>query len=628
MRNNLLFLLFLLCLGGMSCTDSSFLDETQTTDLDRDVIFADSSYTAGFLTQIYANIGFDTEPDRFTTYYHGWPTYYGGLQTASDEAEFKRSSTITTDVMFATGTVNPVMVSDDAWKKCYENIRRVNVFLKYVDGSPINEGTRNIYKAEARFLRAWYYAILLRHYGGIPLIGDNVYNADDEMKASRDSYEDCVDYIVNECEEIVRLNVLSRRRSGRDFGRISEAACRALKARVLLYAASPLHNGIEDKYAPTEEYKKILGYPTYDKERWKKAYDAICEVIAMNEYSLFEWHIQEDPESERGRPEPGFGFYAIFQGPDFAKLVNGNDGNVPGEVFKAGAYTGTILERCAIKSQHRERLFGPPTTGGNGSSGYVYKELADAFPMKDGKVIGESQYDYNSITPNVNRDPRFALSVLYDGALCNNNGTRVPISIFRGTGSTIDAVHAGTPTGFYIYKMLNRNTSGNYFIDVAQGRPLIRYAEILLNYAEAANEYYGPDHTDQYTSIYNTLKAIRKRAGIEAGDDGMYGLEPGMSYLKMQEAIRFERRIELAFEGHRFFDVRRWEIAEETDNKIMHGLEVTRNSDGSKSANEFEVRKHTFRPAMYFWPIPYTETSKSSDLLQNPGYENKAVIPE
>ena len=122
-------------------------------------------------------------------------------------------------------------------------------------------------------------------------------------------------------------------------------------------------------------------------------------------------------------------------------------------------------------------------------------------------------------------------------------------------------------------------------------------------------------------SVYSALKLIRKRAGIEEGPDGMYGLKPHMSKEQMREAIQLERRLELAFEGFRFFDVRRWMIAEQTDNAMMHGMEITRESDGSKSWRQFDVRKHVFRKGMYFWPIPYQETVKSPDLLQNPFYD-------
>ena len=619
MWNKLSVFFILIALAGLvSCSDNGFLDETETSDLNRKVVFSDSTYTAGFLNEIYREIGFDTDPDRFSVTVYGWTNFFGGLQTASDEARFRRTSTITTDVMFATGTVNPVLVSKDAWEKCYSNIRRVNIFLKHVVDSPVAERIKSQYIAEARFLRAWYYGILLRHYGGVPLIGDVIYEIDDEMKMTRDTYEDCVNYIVSECDAIISSNVLPVRRTGRDYGRISEAACMALKSRVLLYAASKLHNGISDDNAPSMDYKLLLGYPQNDPERWKLAYEAARDIIALNEYKLFKWDQTGSANDDNSSPELGWGFYAVTSmASDFANFTQNKDG----ETFRGGAFCEIILDKTAAKGNGRERRFGPPTSGGSAESGYVYKELADAFPMIDGKPIGESQYPYDVFKPSQYRDPRFNNSVLFDGGyFCTGTSTYTPIRISTGPGATLDAVHAGTPTGFYVKKTVSRATCGNTFIGVPQSRPLIRYSETLLNYAEAANEYYGPLHSDQYCSVYDALKVIRARAGIQPGVDGMYGLKAGMTKDEMREAIRLERRIELAFEGHRFFDVRRWKIAETTDNKVMHGLEITVNTDGTKTSSEFEVGKHTFRTAMYFWPIPYNEVIKSSSLLQNPYY--------
>jgi hypothetical protein len=142
-------------------------------------------------------------------------------------------------------------------------------------------------------------------------------------------------------------------------------------------------------------------------------------------------------------------------------------------------------------------------------------------------------------------------------------------------------------------------------------------------FAEAANEYYGPDYEEtiggQQLGCYPILKLIRKRAGIEEGD-GWYGLDPNMDQKEMRKAIQEERRIEFAFEGQRFFDVRRWMIAPTTESKTMHGIEISRATDGTKTWREFDVRTHVWRPAMYFFPIPYNETVKSEGLIQNPYY--------
>ena len=161
-------LTLLLFLGTVASCNDSFLDQTQTSDLNRETVFADSTYTANFLTGIYTDIGFDINYNRWTYLLANG----GGLQSACDEAEFYPSSTIWTNMMFATGTVNPVTVSDDAWSKCYTNIRRCNVFLANIDRSPMVQSQKAQYISEVLFLRAWYYFILMKHYGGVPIIGN------------------------------------------------------------------------------------------------------------------------------------------------------------------------------------------------------------------------------------------------------------------------------------------------------------------------------------------------------------------------------------------------------------------------------------------------------------------------
>lgn len=614
MRFRKFFLLpvFLFLLGLASC-DDSFLDKTVTTDLDEDVVFSDSTYATGFLTQIYVDIGFDTDFDRFGN---------GGLQVACDEAEFKQESSISTGMAFATGTVNPVTVTNDAWEKCYKNIRRCNKFLKMIDRTPMLESTKIQYKAEARFLRSWYYFILLRHYGGIPLIGDTCYNATDQMKSTRDTYADCVDYITSEVEDIISQNVLRPRTTGRSNGRISEAVCRSLLSRLYLYCASPLYNG--SGYG-TEETQALLGYPTYDKERWYKAYKATKDVMTCGDYALYEVHRNNDTQQD----EPGWGYYAIIQPADFVNVTSYGDFTYP-----YGAYQEHILEKKADAGYGVLQLLCPKTCGGSGKGGYIYYDLCKCYPMKDGKAIDDAtgKYKYDPLDPSKNRDPRFFNDVTYNGYVQRNgNNDKYTVQTWTGdpTATTEDEVHKGTPTGFYIHKFINRNCAGNYWAAPPMSRTLIRFAETLLNYAEAANEYYGPDFKETIGEVemspYEALRLIRRRAGIEAGADGNYGLKANMTQEEMREAIRLERRVELSFEGFRFFDVRRWMIAEDVENQPMHGLEIliTKNGEGKRTLkeNEFVVRNHVFRKAMYFFPIPYDETVKTPELIQNPYYE-------
>ena len=611
---NILYLLFFIVIvfsGMFSCSDAGFLEQTVTSDLDLEKVFSDSSYTEGFLTGIYENIGFDIKLNRFQPEGIGKPQA-GGLQTSCDEFEFRVINDITTDVLFVTGTVNPVVIKDDAFKIPYENIRKVNIFLANVDRSPLSEALKKTYKAEARFLRAWYYFVMLKHYGGIPLIGDVIYTDKDVIKTARDNYEDCVNYIVSECQAAANdLNMIKP--AGRYNGRIGKGACYALISRVKLYAASPLFNG--SKFGSDTDFPyELLGYKEYNKERWKEAMDAAKAVIDLGVYNLYVNNV----------PKPGEGWYMTF----FAASIETfkERGMLPSDSRSDALYAGAILDNKKSQGNGRENLFHPPTRN-SGGGGYPYQEFVNLFPMKSGKAITEAGSGYNPADPFINRDPRFKNSIRCDldsvGAFINQSERQVEISLYivRETGqpATIDGFRAGTPTGFYNYKMVHRNVDGgNSFTYHSQNMPLIRYAETLLNYAEAANEYYNSPTPEVYQALFN----IRDAGGIEAGTDGMFGLKPNMSQSEMREAIRLERRIELALEGHRFFDVRRWMIADETENKMMHGVKVIRNADRTDPEYVFDlpVRQHVFRKQYYFWPIPDKEVKKAKDMYQNPYY--------
>ncbi len=601
-----LSLLMLAMFLGVSCKDSSFLDETVTSDIDFEAVFSDSTYTVGFLTEIYIDIGFDISPKRFAETLET----YGGLQGGCDEMEFKSKPKVTTDVQFATGTINPVAVADDAWKKCYTNIRRVNIFLEGIQYAPLQEGRKMTYIAEARFLRAWYYSILLKHYGGVPIINEDVYTVEDQINMKRNTYEECVNYIISECNKAIPA--LPNRPTGRDYGRAGAGACRGLIARVLLYGASPLYNGSsfgKDSSCP----KELVGYPTEDHERWRLAAEAAAAVIASGNYKLY-------TTSKNEYFGDGAGFALLFLAEDTEQ------------------HSGHVLDWRRSEGRERENLFQPPSRGSNVDGGFPYQELVDAFLMKDGSrpILGynadgspiinpESGYDDSN--PYENREKRFYHSIYYDQSIIMNKEIMEPINTYLnpdGTSSGQDAVHQGTPTGYYNGKMLDRQRAGNFIHTGQQSIPLIRYAEILLNYAEAQNEYAGPKSGiigGQVFTPYDAIIAIRKRAAIEEGD-GLYGLKDNMTQEEMREVIRHERRIELAVEGHRFWDVRRWMIADETENRMMTGMEVQLQADGTKTYKRFDVREHVFRAdkSMYLWPIPYKEEVKSSDLIQNPYY--------
>jgi hypothetical protein len=236
--------------------------------------------------------------------------------------------------------------------------------------------------------------------------------------------------------------------------------------------------------------------------------------------------------------------------------------------------------------------------------------------MSNGLAITDPGSGYDANNPYRNRDPRLDYTIIHDSTLRVTFGTNQPspVQLYLNTAvnppvaSSGDAVYKGTPTGLYIFKMVDPNVINNSVGTTSRVLPLIRYAEIALNFAEATNEAAGPT-----AEVYQSIEAIRQRAGLRP-----WQLPAGLSQAQMRTVIQKERRLELAFEGFRFWDVRRWMIAEQTENGTMHGMEVNRGP--GVVYKPFNVRKHNFTKAMYLWPLPLSEVAKSPELLQNPLY--------
>ena len=574
----LLFILVLIA-AVPACTKTGFLDQTVTTSLNEGTTFTDSSNAMQFLNNIYLNIGFATDPRRFSG-----SSFYAGLEAASDEAEGPNASSSNGFIQFATGSVNPTVVPSDAWSTCYSMIRAVNQFIKHMPVIPFNQALKAQVTAEARFLRAWYYAMLMQHYGGVPLIGDTIYTSGDHIDVQRNAYSSCVNYVLSECDAAAA--VLPTTWSGAQYGRITRAACLALKSRVLLYAASPLFNN-GGLAAGSAGLDSVVAYPDSDPNRWQLAADAARAVIALGAYSLY-------VDSTTMAGAPGYGFQELF-----TKRYNNE----------------YILARMMGDNKYLESIWDVPSRGGSGGS-FPYQEIVDAFPMSNGLAITDPASGYDPNNPYQNRDPRLDYTIIHDSTLRVTFGTNQPSPVLLYMNTSVnppvaasgDAVHKGTLTGLYIFKMMDPTVINNSLSNTTRVLPLIRYAEVLLNFAEATNEATGPT-----SEVYQAVEAIRQRAGLRP-----YTLPTGLDQTQMRAVIQNERRLELAFEGFRFFDVRRWMIAETTDNQTMHGMEVDRGS--SVVYTPFAVRKHNFTKAMYLWPLPLSEIAKSPSLLQNPLY--------
>ena len=553
-----------------SCT-KQFLDQTTTTDLNEQSVFSDSARTIDFLTQIYTNIDFSFNPARFDG--------RAGLDACSDEAEGPSASVVTAYNEFATGSVNSYSISSDAWSISYQNIRAVNQYISHLPSVPFNDALKQRTRAEAIFLRAWYYSILLKHYGGVPIVGDAIYDITDKINTTRDTYENCVNYILAQCD--AAASDLPDSYTGAEFGRVTRGACLALKSRVLLYAASPLFNG--GSIAQSDPLKSISGYPNFDLNRWKNAADAAKAVIDMNLYQL-----QEDNVTK-----PGYGFYEVFQKRSNVEFI-----------FQKMKDPGNSFHDL-------ELLWRPTSRGGSTITGsFPYQNMVDAFQMKNGKDITDPTSGYNPANPYANRDPRMDYTVSRNGILMYKVNSAPTVLYTYLDESNGDGFGQGTPTGYYVNKMCDENVVPNWFNGTQRCYPMIRFGEVLLNYAEALNEYSGPT-----SDVYAAIELIRKRAGLVP-----FNLPSGLTTEQMRSVIQHERQVELAFEEHRFWDVRRWKIAAQTDNMMMKGMRITNLGSNNFTYEIVNVRQHSFREPMYLWPIPQVEAAKSTDLLQNQGY--------
>ncbi|MDR6785594.1 RagB/SusD family nutrient uptake outer membrane protein [Pedobacter africanus] len=579
MKKNIYFIMAVLLLGVGACKKGSFLDAKQPSDLNEESTFTDSVRTIAFLTRSYVDVGFNFDANRWEG---------GGHPVLADEAIPVRFTGPQNDaILMASGALSAssTNVAKQAqvlnnWKTPWENIRRANVFLLNIGRSPLSERLKKQLKAEARFLRAWYYFQLVKVYGGVPLIGDATYTATDNIDLTRSNYGDCVDYIVKECEAAaVDLPSFSEQPQ-QDYGRITKGACMGLKSRMLLYAASPLFNG--GGIATDAALKNIAGYATADPERWNKAAQAAKEIINSGSYALMEDNVTR----------MGYGFYNVF----------------------LKRYNNEYLF-AAMKAPNREyeNNLLPTSRTGSGKSSAPTQQLVDAFGMENGLPITDPASGYNPNDPYVKRDPRFGNSIIYNGSRFFLASSNAMVAVNTFVGSSPDGPAATGPInipGYYWRKMMIEDGSGN----TERCYPLIRYAEILLNYAEALNEYQGPT-----AEVYNALIQIRKRAGILPGLNSSYGLKSGITKDEMRLVIQNERRVELALEEHRIWDVRRWKIAEVTDNVMLKGMKIT------KTGNNFtyeviDIKPHAFRPAFYLFPIPESEIAKSPKLVQNPGW--------
>lgn len=504
------------------------------------------------------------------------------------------------------------------WGNYYKGIRSATYFINHIDGNTeilTNRGGQALidrYKAEARFLRAYYYFLLMRQYGPVALIGDqelapNVPAVD--VQIVRSPFDDCVEYVVKELDDVAAILPLKPvvgtneggYIAGTDEGRPTIGAALALKSRLLLYAASPEYNGNTTLY----NFKNQDGIPlisqVYSAEKWKRAADAAKAVIDLGIYQLYKDPTGDPVKSYRGILLTPWNSECIF-------------------VRKANNLSGAWDVHCSSRS----------AGGWNGIA--PTQEMVDAYFMKDGKSISESSlynetgFTYFSRTDSVynmyiNREPRFYASIQYTGMKYLGGKISKPTALqffytgLDGKGGLKGTSYRGddySHTGYLVYKNLSPYTnaaSGN------PTRPIVyfRLGEIYLNYAEALAEY-GGNNGD----ALKYLNYIRERAGVPQYGVGANALPIPATKAKLIEKIRAERRIELAFECHRWFDVRRWKIVDKVMGDL-HGMDI--NAFNPKDFfKRVVVANHKWKDAYYWWPVPQYEMDRATKFVQNPGW--------
>lgn len=563
------------------------------------------------------------------------------------------------------------------WGSCYEGIRDASTLIHNIDINKEMTSTEIAdYKAQARFLRAYYYWLLLRKYGPIPIVPDEGIDFSlsyEELSLPRNTYEECAEFIANEMA-LAALD-LPKERSNRNVVRPTKGAALATRAKVYLFSASPLFNGNTDDWAAKlldHEGKRLVS-AEYDESKWAKAAAAAKDVMDLGVYTLYTAPFREQSQGT-GRPAtiapPYHPKYSENNYPDgwknidpfesYRQLFNGDlppsNTNNKELIFTRGQNQSSE----GIVELVRHQM--PYSAGGVtwNTHGLTLK-MYDAYYMNDGADFMEH---YNNQRPtgftrssaecrplpanvsmqNAFREPRFYASVAYNGSIWEygsiweqySSERNKQIFYYRGRpdGKQASAPAFHIRTGIGIKKYYNPMDSfdgekGGSVIPKAE--PAIRYAEVLLIYAEALNELTTSHTISTYDGkgtitvsrdkeeMSKAMSQVRVRAGLPDFSDDVYA-----STAKYRKAVKRERQIELMGEGHRYYDLRRWkEDARLEESMPVWGFNMNMSQ---AQRDQFHVPivipslPTVFVDRMFLWPISHAELKKNKKLTQNPGW--------
>lgn len=460
----------------------------------------------------------------------------------------------------------------DKWRNYFDYVRLINEFLDKIDDSPAMQSDTervSILKAEMQFLRANTYSKLIKIYGGVPIM-ENALGLDDDFNLPRDSYEDCVDFIIRDLDAAAEVLPLE----ASIFGRATKLSALAVKSRTLLYAASILHDPSTVPNGPVYDYNRP--------SKWQDAADAAQEVINLvGDRDLIPVADATAYQQLFLSPNQDI-LFARSYGPFYEMQLDAN--TLPDQAQSPNGYGGWALNS--------------PT-----------HNFALDFNMADGTTTDGMTFD--PANPNDNREMRYYANLLFQGAdfrgrpvdyaLADNPSETTPDGLDSPNGGG-NALHS-SKTGYNIRKFQDESLSA--LTDISPNRPYILYrlAEIYLNYAEALYHVGGQeDLSRQY------LNRVASRAHLP---------EITVSGEALLEAIKRERRIELCFEGHNFFDERRWMQQDHIGGYDIKGLKWRKATDGSLYFTEETVVNRPWFEYRYYLPIPQSEVEKAPALLPN-----------
>ena len=584
-----------LALAGFTSCDTDVLEQTPLNKYSESQVWQDPALAQTFVNNIYVGI-----PSPFHTIM---------MANLVDEAQMN-ADWETANATKSQITPSYLGVFDNGfwvshqrlitWDNTYKNIRACNLFLEKIEGVPFDDAqAKDKMTGEVLFLRAYFYHQLVSLYGGVPLITQS-YTLSDDFTVARESYEKCISFITTELDKAAALLPVTG-----DKARATKGAALSLKSRVLLYAASDLYNS-NAAWAAGYANKDLVSYTGGDRTaRWQAAKAAAKAVIDLGTYNLF------GGESPATGDEATKNYAGLF-------LNNGNNE----DIFLQ--FNDNL--RATNWDAPNVGLFTGPNGWHNWGESSPTGQFVDRFEMADG-----TPFDWNNASHKANpyqgRDPRFYASVLHEGAQWRPRPADVraadPLGIVqvgnyrKADGSIVPGLDTrkgpiedwnGSYTGYYLRKFVDPNIDHQYNKQTYPFRRF-RYAEVLLNYAEACLGLGQDDEARTY------INKVRARAGMPPVT------ESGTALLRR---YRNERSVELGYEEHRFFDVRRWMIADQAYINA-NGVSVAGNmgADGAISNRTYSVVKiqdREWNPRFYFLPIELDEMNRNAKLIQNPLY--------